>query len=78
MTVIVSGIYKAGKLELLETPQSLREGRVRVELTQEEEPLTVVAVVPEAQDDWERLVLGLGSDCGVSLPSTAFSSEELY
>lgn len=38
MTTIVAGIYKAGKLELLETPQGLREGRVRVELTQEEEP----------------------------------------
>lgn len=31
-----------------------------------------------SQDDWERLVLGLGTDCGVSLPHSALTSEGLY
>lgn len=29
------------------------------------------------QDEWERSVLGLASDCGVSLPHSALSSEGL-
>ncbi len=36
MTAIVAGIYKQGKLELLETPTGLRDGRVRVVLIEEE------------------------------------------
>jgi hypothetical protein len=32
----------------------------------------------EPQDDWERRVLAIGIDCGVSLPNSAFSSESLY
>lgn len=31
-----------------------------------------------SQDEWERLVLGLATDCGVSLPDAAVSSEGLY
>jgi hypothetical protein len=38
MTAIVSGIYKQGKVELLEARAGLREGCVRVVLTEEEEP----------------------------------------
>ncbi len=30
------------------------------------------------QDEWERKLLALGSDCGVSLPDSALSSEGLY
>lgn len=37
MTATVQGIYKEGKIELLETPKGLREGRVRVVLIEEEE-----------------------------------------
>ena len=37
MTAIVAGIYRQGKLELLEKPTGLREGRVRVVLTEESE-----------------------------------------
>ena len=34
---------------------------------------------PDApRDEWERLVLGLGTDCGVSLSNEALSSEGLY
>jgi hypothetical protein len=32
----------------------------------------------EARDEWERMVLDVGTDCGVSLSKTALSSEGLY
>lgn len=38
MAAIVAGIYKQGKVELLETPIGLREGRVRVVLIEEDKP----------------------------------------
>ena len=38
MAAIVPGVYKQGKVELLETPTGLREGRVRVMLIEEPEP----------------------------------------
>ena len=41
MTSVVPGIYKQGKLELLEEPVGLREGRVRVVLIDEEPPKPV-------------------------------------
>jgi hypothetical protein len=37
MTAIVAGVYKQSKLELLEIPTGLREGRVRVVLIEEEQ-----------------------------------------
>jgi hypothetical protein len=30
------------------------------------------------RDEWERMVLGAGTNCGVSLPHNALSSEGLY
>ena len=33
---------------------------------------------PKPQDEWERSILGLAKDCGVSLPDSALSSEGLY
>ena len=30
-----------------------------------------------SRDEWERTVLALGTDCGVSLPDSALSSEGL-
>ena len=38
MTALVTGIYRDGKIELLETPIGVREGRVRVLLTEDEHP----------------------------------------
>ena len=35
MPAMVSGIYKQGKIELLEIPEGLREGRVRVMLIED-------------------------------------------
>jgi predicted transcriptional regulator len=32
----------------------------------------------EPRDDWERLELGLGIDCGTSVSNEALSSEGLY
>ena len=32
----------------------------------------------EPQDDWERQLLALGRDCGVSLSNEALSREEIY
>ncbi len=37
MTTTLSGIYRDGKVELLETPRGLREGRVQVTLSEVEE-----------------------------------------
>lgn len=34
---IVAGIYKQGRIELLETPAGIKEGRVRVVLIEDEE-----------------------------------------
>jgi hypothetical protein len=38
MTAIVEGFFKQGKIELLETPRGLQEGRVRVILITAEQP----------------------------------------
>jgi hypothetical protein len=38
MPAMVPGIYKQGKVELLETPHGVREGRVRVMLIEDDEP----------------------------------------
>ena len=32
----------------------------------------------EPEDEWERRLLGIGKDCGVSLSNEAVSSEGLY
>ncbi|MDZ4684624.1 MAG: hypothetical protein SH850_05995 [Planctomycetaceae bacterium] len=32
----------------------------------------------EPQDEWERQLLAIAIDCGVSLPDTALSSDGLY
>jgi hypothetical protein len=32
----------------------------------------------QPQDEWERRLLGAATDCGVSLPHAAVSSEGLY
>ena len=35
-------------------------------------------VPPQRPDDWERMLLSVGTSCGVSLPHEAVSSEGLY
>ena len=36
------------------------------------------AIASESQDDWERRLRRAASDCGVSLPDSAVSSEGIY
>ena len=36
------------------------------------------AALPQPRDDWERRLLGLAKDCGVSLPDWAVNREALY
>jgi hypothetical protein len=40
MTAVVSGIFAKGKLELLESPTGIHDGKVRVIVIQESEPRT--------------------------------------
>ena len=36
------------------------------------------SLLQDPRDDWERNLMSIGKDCGVSLPHSAFSSEGLY
>jgi hypothetical protein len=38
----------------------------------------LAAAPPQPRDEWERQLLGLAKDCGVSLPDWAVSREALY
>ncbi len=38
----------------------------------------LAAAVIQPQDEWERRLLGLAKDCGVSLPDWALRREALY
>lgn len=39
----------------------------------------VLPVAPiEPRDEWERQLLAIATDCGISLPNSAVSSEGLY
>lgn len=42
------------------------------------EKFALPAIAPVAQGDWEKLVLDIGTDCGLSLSHEALSSEGLY
>jgi hypothetical protein len=38
----------------------------------------LAGAMPKPRDEWERRVLGLAKDCGISLPDSAISREALY
>lgn len=38
----------------------------------------LAAARPQPRDEWERRLLGLAKDCGVSLPDGALRREALY
>jgi hypothetical protein len=38
----------------------------------------LAADLPQPRDEWERRLLGLAKDCGVSLSDTAVNREALY
>jgi hypothetical protein len=42
------------------------------------ERFIVPVAPPQPRDEWERRLLGAATDCGVSLPHEALSSEGLY
>jgi hypothetical protein len=52
-------------------PEVLALGALRDWLIAVSKPL-------EPSDEWERLILQAGSNCGLSLPDKALSSEGLY
>jgi predicted DNA-binding antitoxin AbrB/MazE fold protein len=69
----IDAIYDNGVLKPL-VPLALPDN-VRVKVTVDVLP----AQAPlEPQDEWERRLLGVAKDCGVTLPDSAVSSEGLY
>ena len=42
------------------------------------ERFLVTVEVVQPRDEWERRLLGVASDCGVSLPDSALGSDGLY
>ena len=61
--------------ELGTTPENFVLSKIQQEFTE-----TAPKRQPpfEPQDEWERRLLGIGIDCGVSLSNEAVSSEGLY
>lgn len=57
------------------TPESLILEALREKFIPSRPALPVPLQLP---DDWERMLLSVGSSCGVSLPDEAVSSEGLY
>ena len=75
MTITISAeVAEAIKAQALRhgtTPESLALSALRDRF---------VAPPPhrEPRDEWERLVLAAGTDCGTSVPNWALSSDGLY
>lgn len=53
------------------TPEELALGALREKFSNPTPPI-------EPRDEWERNLLAIGTNCGVSLSDEAVSSEELY
>ena len=73
MSQQIDAIYDNGILRPL-VPLALPD-KTRVRLSIDADSADS-AIVP--QDEWERRLLDAAQDCGVSLPDSAVSSEELY
>ena len=71
-----------GKVIVPDGPVELPTGRrlrVRVELADEPGPRPTGSVTPPVPiDEWERRLFALATDCGVSIPDSALSSDGLY
>jgi predicted DNA-binding antitoxin AbrB/MazE fold protein len=74
MSERIEAIYDDGVLVPL-VPLSLPD-KARVQLLIE--PHNTPASHPQAKDEWEKSLFGLGKQCGVSLPNAALSSDALY
>jgi predicted DNA-binding antitoxin AbrB/MazE fold protein len=70
----VDAIYDDGVLKP-DVPLSFPD-KARVKLTIETQPAQEAKVQP--QDQWERDLLRIAKDCGISLPDSAVSSNGLY
>ena len=53
------------------TPEELALGALRERFPNRVPPI-------EPRDDWERRLLAIGTNCGVSLSNEALSREEMY
>jgi len=53
------------------TPEELALGALREKFPKRVPPI-------EPRDEWERRLLAIGTDCGVSLSDEALSREEMY
>jgi len=78
MSEPIDAIYDNGVLKPL-VPLVLPD-KVRVKLTIDASRGTgsTSSSVLEPQDEWERRLLGIAKDCGVSLSDAAVSSDRLY
>jgi predicted DNA-binding antitoxin AbrB/MazE fold protein len=72
MSDTIDAIYDGGVFKPL-TPLSLPD-KARVKLTVQPAKLPPF----EPQDEWERRLLEIGQDCGVSLSDEDLSRENLY
>jgi len=78
----VDAIYDGGVLKPV-VPLSLPD-KIRVKLTIDADRVSSsgdgqrISEVIEPRDEWERQLLGIAKDCGVSLPDSAVSSDQLY
>jgi hypothetical protein len=75
MTITVppelEAVLKDRALRLGTTPEALALRVLQEMLVPPPPPL-------EPRDDWERLMLAAGTDCGVSVPPSALTSDGLY
>jgi predicted DNA-binding antitoxin AbrB/MazE fold protein len=74
MTIETKAIYEGGVLRPL-APLDLQDNAV-VSVS-----ISIAATsgaIAESQDQWERNLLGIARNCGVSLPDSALISESLY
>lgn len=72
-------ITLGAELEVALTERACREGIAPAELALNAlRERFLAAAVLQPRDDWERGLLAAARACGVSLPDSALSSEELY
>lgn len=73
MTKQFDAIYEGGVLRPLVPLEIPDNARVRLSIDTQGD-----AALVEPRDEWERRLLEVPKDCGVSLPDAAVGSEGLY
>jgi predicted DNA-binding antitoxin AbrB/MazE fold protein len=74
MSLQIDAIFDNGVLKPL--GPLLLPDKTRVKVTVDAQSVEPARIEP--QDEWERRLLGVAKDCGVSLSDSAVSSEGLY